>query len=130
MVGNKYFLDSNVVIDLFRGNKKTLEFIQQDNFILVPVIVLGELLFGAENSLNPTKHYKQVNDFISDFEIINIDKETAKAYAEIKANLKKIGKPIPDNDIWIAALSIQHKLILVTNDGHFTNVDHLKIKQI
>lgn len=130
MDGSKYFLDSNVIIDLFRGNKEIKEFIKEDNFVFVPVIVLGELLFGAENALNPNKHFKQVNDFILDYKIFNIDLETAKIYADIKAKLKKSGKPIPDNDIWIAALTIQHNFILVTNDAHFKNINLLKIKQI
>lgn len=130
MAGNKYLLDSNVIIDLFHGSKEIKEFIIQNSNISIPVIVLGELLFGAENTLNPLKHFKQVNDFLIDFEIIKIDEETATYYGKIKAKLKKTGKPIPDNDIWIAALSLQHNLTLVTNDAHFKNVNLLKFKQI
>ena len=130
MDGNKYFLDSNIIIDLFHGNKEIGTFITQKKAIAVPVVVLGELLFGTENSLNPNKHLNQVNDFLLDFNIINIDQDTAKKYSEIKAKLKKAGKPIPDNDIWIAALSLQYDFTLVTNDAHFKNINLLKIKQI
>ena len=130
MDGNNYFLDSNIIIDLFRGNNKTATFITQNNAISIPVIVLGELLFGAENSVNPNKHFNQVNDFILNFKIFTIDEDTSKIYAKVKAKLKKAGKPIPDNDIWIAALALQHEFTLVTNDAHFKNINLLKIKHI
>lgn len=130
MDGNKHFLDSNIIIDLFRGNNEIEAFLKQNNSVSVPVIVVGELLFGVENALNPNKHFKQVKDFLFDFKTVNVDEETAKIYGEIKAKLKKAGKPIPDNDIWIASLSIQHNSILVTNDTHFKNINLLKTKQI
>lgn len=130
MAGSNYFLDSNIIIDLFHGNEAVNNFINNNESISLPVIVVGELYFGAENSNNIKKHNKQVDDLITDFETVNIDFETAKYFAKIKSNLKKLGKPIPENDIWIAALTLQHNRILVTNDNHFSLVEKLKIKKI
>jgi tRNA(fMet)-specific endonuclease VapC len=90
MGGNKHFLDSNIIIDLFRGNDEIEAFLKLNNSFYVPVIVLGELLFGAENALNLNKRFKQVNDFLSDFKIVTINEETAKVYGKSKQNLKKL----------------------------------------
>lgn len=62
--------------------------------------------------------------------ILSVDENTAHFYAAIKVALRKQGKPIPENDIWIAALAKQHKLLIVTNDKHFKEVTGIKIKSL
>ncbi len=130
MAGNKFFLDSNVIIDIFHTKKEIKGLLVDKNSIYIPVIVLGELLYGAENALAPARHFKQVEDFIKDFSIVNIDSNTAEIYSKVKYQLRKLGKPIPDNDIWIAALTMQYNAILLTNDAHFNNIEALEFKQI
>jgi tRNA(fMet)-specific endonuclease VapC len=88
------------------------------------------LLYGAAYFSNPNKHLKQFNDFIKNIRVLNVDQETAKHYGEIKSNLRKSGTPIPENDIWIAAMAIQHGFTLATNDKHFKNINSLNIKSI
>jgi tRNA(fMet)-specific endonuclease VapC len=56
---------------------------------------------------------------------LHIDENTAKFYGSIKAALRKKGKPIPENDIWIAAIAQQYDLILITRDNHFSEIDNL-----
>jgi tRNA(fMet)-specific endonuclease VapC len=129
-MGGKFILDSNVIIDFFRGNNNLLQLLETSKSVYVPAIVLGELIFGAQNSLNTAKHLSQVDDFISKISILNIDASTAIFYGKIKFQLKKDGKPIPENDIWIAAIAVQYKTELVTNDKHFKNIKSLKIKEI
>jgi tRNA(fMet)-specific endonuclease VapC len=129
-MGGKFILDSNVIIDFFRGNNNLLQLLETSKSVYVPAIVLGELIFGAQNSLNTAKHLSQVDDFISKISILNIDASTAVFYGKIKFQLKKDGKPIPENDIWIAAIAVQYKTELVTNDKHFKNIKSLKIKEI
>lgn len=130
MSGKRYFLDTNIIIDLFRGDKAVYDFFQKHSNLAIPVIVIGELMYGAENSSHAKKHIQQVSDFISQVETIEINEETAVFYGKIKSQLKIDGKPIPENDIWIAAISAQHKVDLVTNDKHFKNVKSLKVKEI
>ena len=130
MDGSKVFLDSNIIIDIFHSKIELIDFLADADKIYVPVIVLGELLFGAENAVNPNRHFKQVENFLKDLEIVNIDSETAALYSKVKYQLRKLGRPIPDNDIWIAALTMQYNATLLTNDAHFNNIESLAFKQI
>lgn len=130
MVGNSCFLDTNIVVEFLRGNKLAINYLNENKNFVVSTIVLGELEFGVQNAKQHIKHSKQLKDFMVGVEVIKLDKETANYYGQIKTKLRKAGKPIPDNDIWIAALAIQHKAILVTNDAHFKNIAQLEYKQI
>ena len=124
MSGN--LLDTNIIIDWFRGDEKTISFLNNFDFE-IPVIVIGELFYVAENSSKKAKHFEQIKSFIKEVSIINSTNETAKIYASIKSQLKQEGKPIPENDIWIAAIAIENNKSLVTNDQHFTLIKGLKI---
>jgi tRNA(fMet)-specific endonuclease VapC len=130
MAGNRFFLDSNIIIDIFHAKKEINKFLADKNTICIPVIVLGELLYGAENALDPARHFSQVENFIKEYAIVDIDSNSAEIYSKVKHRLRKLGKPIPDNDIWIAALAMQHNAILLTNDAHFKNIEALEFKQI
>ena len=130
MDGNSFFIDTNIVVEFFRGNKKVINYLNENKNLIISAIVLGELEFGVQNAKEHQKHSNQLRDFMIGVNVINIDKETAVWYGKIKTELRKSGKPIPENDIWIAALSMQHNLILITNDAHFDNVNSLKMQQI
>lgn len=123
MSGN--LLDTNIIIDWFRGDTDTQLYLNNIDFE-IPVIVIGELFYGAENSSNKEKHSEQIKKFSKEFTIINVTDETAKMYALIKSELKKQGKPIPENDIWIAAIAVENNKSLVTNDQHFSYIKSLK----
>ncbi len=124
MSGN--VLDTNIIIDWFRGDEKTKSFLNNFDFE-IPVIVIGELFYGAENSSSKEKHFEQIKKLTEEFSIINCTEETAKIYASIKSFLKQQGKPIPENDIWIAAIAMENNKSLVTNDQHFSFIKNLKI---
>lgn len=129
-MSGKIMLDSNVIIDFFRGNNDSIHTLIEKETVFISVIVLGELIFGAENSPNLKRHLAQVDAFLEKATVVYIDEATARVYGKIRADLKKAGKPIPENDIWIAAIALQHNFILATNDNHFKKVDLLKIKEI
>jgi len=130
MNGENFILDTNIIIDIFKNKISKNEVILKSNKLFIPIIVLGELLYGAENSNNSNRHYKQVIEFIEITEILYIDEFTANFYAEIKTELKKSGNPIPENDIWIAAISKQNNITLLTKDKHFNKIKKLEIKEI
>jgi tRNA(fMet)-specific endonuclease VapC len=126
-MNGKTLVDTNILIDFFNGNssfQKKLEKLR----VFVPAIVLGELYFGAEKSKNIRKNLRKIDDFFEFCTILEVNSITAKFYAQIKKSLQKAGRPIPENDIWIAAIAFQHKLSLATNDKHFAFVKNLKIE--
>ncbi len=113
-----YLLDTNIVIDLFREKRKTIDKLVKIKQLNISTIVLGELIYGAENSTNREKHLKQISAFSKYCSILPITEFTSKIYGKLKTQLKKKGKPIPENDIWIAAHAIEHNYILLSNDKH------------
>lgn len=118
-------LDSNVLIDLFRRDEKTVEHIKSIPRVYVPTIVLGELYYGACMSDRMKRRISEIERLATKVIPLDITRETTALYGEIKAKLKRNGKKIPENDIWIAALCIQHELPLLTNDNHFDEVENL-----
>ncbi|MFI5137885.1 MAG: type II toxin-antitoxin system VapC family toxin [Sphingobacteriales bacterium] len=128
MTGNSILLDTNIVIELFKGNLAVTASIETQKSVNIPFAVLGELYLGAYRSSNPKKHIKQVNNFLSKCDVLIADSETANNYALIKTGLLNKGKPIPENDIWIAATAKQHELPLITRDKHFNEIDGISIE--
>jgi tRNA(fMet)-specific endonuclease VapC len=126
MNGKNYLLDTNIIIISFKDKRLETK-IKEAVSIFIPSIVIGELYFGAEKSQNKKGNYKRIKILIENSIILSCDSETARYYGIIKESLRKIGKPIPENDIWIAAVARQYNLELVTRDKHFQHIDGIKI---
>jgi tRNA(fMet)-specific endonuclease VapC len=126
-MSGKIALDTNVSIKFLNGDEVVESIVLRYYEIYLPVIVVGELVFGALNSkhaeLNLSRHQK----FIQRAKLLEITDTTANTYAQTRLRLKKKGKPIPENDIWIAAVCIENKLPLLSNDAHFKEIDHLDL---
>jgi len=130
MTGNNILLDTNIVIELFKGNIAVDAFFEKYEPLNIPFVVLGELYLGAYRAANQQKHIKQIKGFLEQCDVIIADDETADNYAKIKTSLLNKGKPIPENDIWIAAVAKQYQMTLVTNDAHFNEVEGLMIENL
>lgn len=85
----------------------------------IPVIVLGEYRHGIAQSRNRATYENWLEGLLHDCMVLDIQEPTTHYYAEITLELKRKGKPIPTNDIWIAALCRQHSLPLLSRDRHF-----------
>jgi len=85
----------------------------------IPVIVLGEYRHGIAESRNRASYESWLTGLLRDCMVLDINEPTTHCYAEITLELKRKGKPIPTNDIWIAALCRQHSLPLLSRDRHF-----------
>jgi tRNA(fMet)-specific endonuclease VapC len=121
MTGSKCLLDTSIIIHLFKNPSQV--FILDDyNDIYVSSTAIGELYYGAYISANPQKHINQILAFMDKCLIIHLTTETAIIYAQLKSALKRKGTPIPENDIWIAASSVEHDIPLFTNDNHFKSL--------
>lgn len=124
MTGTDYLLDTNIISALFKGEEIISSKIVDATNINIPVIALGELYYGIELS-NTLKYMADIEDIKATYELLVVDDITSKYYGTVKAALRKKGTPIPENDIWIAALALQHNLTLATRDKHFDEVDGL-----
>ncbi|HET6400087.1 MAG TPA: type II toxin-antitoxin system VapC family toxin [Candidatus Kapabacteria bacterium] len=118
-------VDTNAAIALLKRNPDILRALR-DKRLHFSIVVLGELCFGAFNSARVDDNLRDADILMGRNPIHGCDEETAREYGKIKAQLRRIGRPIPDNDIWIAACAKQHGLQLVTRDGHFQHVSGLE----
>ena len=120
-------LDTNVIIRFIK-NEGTLDDIFEESELYFSSVTLGELLFGAECSKKKEENAAVYSNFCSELEEIKIDSATAPFYAKIKAQLKKDGHPIPENDMWIAACAMAYGLTIVTADRHFSFIKDVCIE--
>ncbi len=125
MAGSSYLLDTNIMVGILNQEailKERLEGITA----YLPSIGVGELYYGAYKSLRVADNLKSIEAFIVDYPILACDQTTGDVYGKIKATLIVKGRPLPENDIWIAAIARQHDLTLVTRDDHFNEINDLK----
>lgn len=115
-------LDTNIAVNFLNGDEGIISFIQQIKVIYLPITVCGELLYGAENSKKKQANLKKVKAFIKSCKILNTTTSIAETYAHIRLELKANGTPIPENDIWIAAICIDNNLPLASRDKHFSYI--------
>jgi len=125
-MSGKFAVDTNIVIGIFASDSSILRKLKSDTQIFLPNIVLGELYYGAMLSTQSKQNVHRIEEFAKQCSVLICDENTSLLYGKIKSSLKIIGKPIPENDIWIAALAIQHKLILATRDRHFDFIEGLE----
>lgn len=112
-------LDTNALSALCEGEGVLQPDLPQHAVLTIPVIVLGEFEFGIRRSRLRGRYEQWLKTNLPIFDVLGVGRETARLYADIRSELKAIGKPIPSNDIWIAALAREYGLPIVTRDGHF-----------
>lgn len=120
-------LDTNAMIAKMNADISIEKIITKAENVYLPIIALGEALYGAEKSANPKENTVKIEELIKNLTVLQCDLETARIYGRIEKDLRTQGRPIPQNDVWIAAIAKQHKLILLTKDNHFKHVDDLKL---
>ncbi len=119
-------LDTNALSAVADNHPIAVRIFRQATSIELPVIVLGEYRFGIAQSRRRSEYEKWLAALVAATRLLPLDDETAARYAEIRAELKKAGRPIPSNDLWIAALCRQYRLVLMSQDAHFDAVRALK----
>jgi tRNA(fMet)-specific endonuclease VapC len=114
---------------MFSGEPTIQEKMQYGTTVFLASPVIGELYYGAQKSDKVTENLHRINTFVEEHIFLPCDLETTQWYGIIKDQLQRKGRPIPNNDIWIAAIAIQHGLILVTRDSHFEEVESLQTER-
>lgn len=126
-MAGRLLLDTGIIIDLFAEDPAVKQGLADAQEVFVPSIAVGELLYGARISARAEENRTKVDAFAAANTVLNCDLQTCSHYAEIKAALRAKGRPIPENDIWIAAIALQHGLHLAARDPHFEEVDGLGV---
>jgi predicted nucleic acid-binding protein len=120
-------LDTNAYSAFKQGKPEALEILNHAPIIGLDSIVLGELLGGFAGGTREAWNRQQLEAFCSSRRVqrILVDERTAEHYATISVDLKRKGRPIPTNDMWIASSALRHDLALFTYDGHFRYISGL-----
>ena len=123
----KFMLDTCAYVGFKLNSAETVKMIVGAELILFSPVVLGELMFGFRNGTRFKKNMADLNCFLKHdaVELVQIGKITSDRYSRIAAQLKQQGNPIPTNDIWIAAQTMEHGAELITSDQHFKKINGL-----
>jgi predicted nucleic acid-binding protein len=125
----RFVLDTNRLTDFLRGVADAVDKVQLAERIFVPVIVLGEMRGGFLVGRSAAANEARLMQFLDSrrVAVLAVDGPTSFHYARIFAGLRKRGTPIPQNDLWIAALAAQHALPLYSRDAHFRHLPELRL---
>jgi len=120
-------LDTNRLTDLFQGDQELADRLGECDEVWIPLTVLGEIQAGFYGGSQQHKNEILLRRFLVQptVGILPPARDTAEHYARLFVQLKRAGTPIPDNDLWIAAVVLQYDLVLVTRDRHFESVPQL-----
>ena len=121
-------LDTNAYSNLMVGSESVMNAMAESDTVYMSIFVLGELYAGFKGGCKEKQNHTILDNLLRkpSVKILNATRETAEIFAEIKNTLRNNGTPIPINDIWIAAHTIESGSVLVTFDGHFNAICGLR----
>ena len=125
----RILLDTNAYVAFKQGEKDAVETLRHVDRIGISVVVLGELLAGFAAGKRQDYNQIELNVFLDSprVTIIPVDRDTTRFYASIYKQLREKGKPVPTNDMWIAASALQHEHFVFTYDKHFGQISGLLV---
>ena len=125
----RLLIDTNIYSYALRGDDGVVEVLRKAEQIGFSVISIGELLSGFKGGGREQKNREELEKFLDSPRVVvySVDEDTSEFYAEILNNLREIGRPVPTNDIWIAAVAFQNGLKLFTKDNHFKAIAGLSL---
>jgi len=117
-------LDTNTYVRMIRGERQIVDLVEDADAVFLPFAAIAELRAGFFGGSRSGRNERELTKFLNSLgvEVLYADEQTTHHYARIYVQLRKQGTPIPVNDLWIAALVVQHDLMLCSGDRHF---DHL-----
>lgn len=119
-------LDTNAISALFGGDLALAQILEDAERLSIPAIAIGEYRYGLRRSRLRDQLEPLLATLIAETNVLVIDEGTTAAYATLRDDLRRAGQPIPENDVWIAALARQHGLPVLSNDRHFDAVPGLE----
>lgn len=123
----RIIIDTNFYAAFKRNEADAVSLLRRVEYIGVNTVILGELLAGFRCGNRERQNRMELDQFFDSARVdtITLDDETAEFYAQIFSKLRQKGRPIPSNDLWLAASALQHGLALATYDEHFSNISGL-----
>ena len=123
----KFLIDTNRYSDFAKGEKSAVELFASADRIFVPYVVLAELHAGFSCGKISQRNEAVLSQFLANARVavLSADLQTTRIYGELFARLRAQGTPVPTNDLWIAALAVQHALPLCTRDEHFAKFQQI-----
>ena len=112
-------VDTNALSAAADADPAVLALLARAEQMAIPVIVLGEYRYGIAQSRKRASYESWLTGLLRDCLVLDVNEPTTQHYAQIVLELKRLGKPMPTNDLWIAALCRQHSLPLLSRDRHF-----------
>lgn len=109
-MNGRFLLDANIVIALFADEAIVKSHLAQASEVCIPSFVIGELCYGARKSGRVEANLARIDELVANSTILECNAETAQQYGEVKNKLRLKGRPLPENDVWIAALAIYNTL--------------------
>ena len=126
-MNGKYLLDTNIIIALFADDPAVTKRLVEFGEVFASSVAIGELCFGARKSRQAEHNLARVEEFAASCTVLGCSTETARRYGELKNSLRLKGRLLPENDIWIAAIALEHGLTLVSRDAHFTEIEDFPV---
>jgi tRNA(fMet)-specific endonuclease VapC len=127
-MNGRFLLDTNILIALFAADQGIQRHLNEPGAFFVPVVALGELYYGAMKSSRVDANMDRIDRLAASSSLLGCDDQTSRHYGEIKNNLRMKGRPIPENDIWIAAVAKPYGLTVVSRDAHFQEVESVGLE--
>jgi predicted nucleic acid-binding protein len=120
-------LDTNRLTDLFQGDSALADRLSTCDEVRLPLMVLAEIKAGFYGGAQPHRNESLLRKFLAKntVSVLLPSRETADQYARLFVQLKRAGTPVPHNHLWIAALVLEHDLVLITRDKHFRTIPQL-----
>ena len=122
----RLILDTNALCAAAEEHSGVMGILGGAQQVALPVVVIGEYRYGIAQSRHRARYRQWLDGLIQDCIVLNITEQTTHHYAAINGELRQAGKPIPTNDLWIAALCRQHGLPLLSHDRHFDVVSGIQ----
>jgi len=119
-------LDSSALSALFAGDVALNTLLSGTLRHHLPVVVIGEFRYGLRRSRHRDQLEPLLDSLVRESIVLRLDEVTAETYARVRYQLRERGRPLPENDVWIAALARQHNLPIVSRDRHFDDVPELR----
>jgi len=127
---NGNILDTNVIIRILKGDMEVANTVKKLSNINIPVIVIGELMFGAEKSQLKLSNREKYLQFCHSFPLLEVTQQVAQEYGKLKNELQSRGEILPENDMWIASIARVNNMTVYTQDKHFEKISGLQVIKI